>query len=130
MNDKCTTSLYENCDDLQVNVIGDGRSTPVVVAGDKLVNHEELVRIGSSIELPASIKDTRAILSNKVFEWVLPSVAMLSWPMFWVTQVAYGVMNHPSLSQNLDVMLLRWLIILFDISDIYKIIQTVERCIL
>lgn len=48
-------------------MIGDGRGEVVTVAGDKLYDHENLVKSGSSAPLPQPVKDTCASLSSKVF---------------------------------------------------------------
>ena len=53
---------------LQVQVIGDGTTDPVVIAGDKLSNENELANIASSLALPTSIQTTRASLGDKLFE--------------------------------------------------------------
>lgn len=49
-------------------MIGDGTGTPVTIAGDKLTNEEELKRVSSDLAIPDSIKGTRRILGNKLFE--------------------------------------------------------------
>jgi len=51
-----------------VHVIGDGTADPVVIAGDKLSDENELSNIASSLALPTSIQTTRASLGNKLFE--------------------------------------------------------------
>jgi len=53
---------------LQVQVIGDGTVDPVVIAGDKLGDENELANIASSLTLPTCIKTTRASLGDKLFE--------------------------------------------------------------
>ena len=53
---------------LQVHIIGDGTADPVVVAGDKLSDQNELENIASSLALPTSIQTTRASLGEKLFE--------------------------------------------------------------
>jgi hypothetical protein len=35
-----------------VTVIGDGKETPVTVAGSKLTNKDELVQIGKDLKMP------------------------------------------------------------------------------
>jgi len=57
------TSCY-----LQVHIIGDGTADPVVVAGDKLSDQNELENIASSLALPTSIQTTCASLGEKLFE--------------------------------------------------------------
>ncbi|XP_060063644.1 circularly permutated Ras protein 1-like [Ylistrum balloti] len=52
----------------EVVVVGDGKSTPVVIAGDKLTEKEELVKIGTDLPCPGDIRTTRATLSTKIFE--------------------------------------------------------------
>ncbi|XP_069130895.1 circularly permutated Ras protein 1-like [Argopecten irradians] len=52
----------------EVVVVGDGKTTPVVIAGDKLTEKEELVKIGTDLPVPGDIKSTRSILSSKIFE--------------------------------------------------------------
>ena len=47
-------------------MIGDGRSVDVVVAGDKLSNVDELIRIGRGLPLPSSIRHSRDTLAKKV----------------------------------------------------------------
>ena len=47
-------------------MIGDGRSVDVVVAGDKLSNVDELIRIGGGLPLPSSIRHSRDALAEKV----------------------------------------------------------------
>jgi hypothetical protein len=45
-------------------VIGDGKETPVTVAGSKLTNKDELVQIGKDLKMPVSVKDTRKTRSS------------------------------------------------------------------
>ncbi len=52
----------------QVTVVGDGRSTPVTMAGDKLWSVDALVKVGGDVPLPGLIKDTHKKLSKNVFE--------------------------------------------------------------
>jgi len=52
----------------QVHVIGDGTADPVIIAGDKLSDQDELANIASSVALPTSIQMTRASLGEKLFE--------------------------------------------------------------
>lgn len=47
-------------------MIGDGRSVEVVVAGDKLSNVDELIKIGGDLPLPSSIRHSRDALAEKV----------------------------------------------------------------
>ncbi len=49
-------------------MIGDGRGTPVTVAGDKLWNIDTIVKLGGEVPLPGLIKDTHKKLSKNVFE--------------------------------------------------------------
>ena len=49
-------------------MIGDGTADPIVIAGDKLADENELVNIASSLALPTSILATRASLGEKLFE--------------------------------------------------------------
>jgi len=49
-------------------VIGDGTVDPIVIAGDKLNDENELANIATSLALPTSIQTTRASLSEKLFE--------------------------------------------------------------
>ena len=51
----------------EVTVIGDGKETPVTVAGSKLTNKDELVQIGKDLKMPVSVKDTRKQLGDHVF---------------------------------------------------------------
>lgn len=51
----------------EVTVIGDGKETPVTVAGNKLSNKEELIQIGKDLKMPVSVKDTRKLLGDQVF---------------------------------------------------------------
>ncbi|CAC5385248.1 unnamed protein product [Mytilus coruscus] len=51
----------------EVTVIGDGKDTPVTIAGSKLTNKEELKDIGKDLKMPVSIKDTRRQLGDQVF---------------------------------------------------------------
>ena len=51
-------------------MIGDGTADPVVIAGDKLGDENELTNIASSLALPTSIQTTRASLAEKLFKWV------------------------------------------------------------
>jgi len=51
-----------------VCIIGDGTTDPVVVAGDKLSDENELAKIAASLPLPTSIQTTRASLGEKLFE--------------------------------------------------------------
>lgn len=50
-----------------MHVIGDGTADPVVIAGDKLSDENELANIASSLALPTSIQTTRASLAEKLF---------------------------------------------------------------
>ncbi|XP_033741232.1 circularly permutated Ras protein 1-like [Pecten maximus] len=52
----------------EVVVVGDGKTTPVVIAGDKLTEKEELVKIGTDLPAPGDIRTTRSTLSAKIFE--------------------------------------------------------------
>lgn len=52
---------------IQVHVIGDGTADPVVVAGDKLSDRNEIENIASSLALPTAIQTTRASLGEKLF---------------------------------------------------------------
>ena len=52
----------------QVTVVGDGRSTPVTMAGDKLWSVDALVKLGKDVPMPGLIKDTHKKLSKTVFE--------------------------------------------------------------
>lgn len=49
-------------------MIGDGTADPVVIAGDKLGDENELTNIASSLALPTSIQTTRASLAEKLFK--------------------------------------------------------------
>ena len=49
-------------------MLGDGKSEVVTVAGDKLWSSDAVVKAGAEAPLPATVKDTRAALSKKVFE--------------------------------------------------------------
>ncbi|XP_076077752.1 circularly permutated Ras protein 1-like [Mytilus galloprovincialis] len=51
----------------EVTVIGDGKDTPVTIAGSKLTNKDELKDIGKDLKMPVSIKDTRQQLGGQVF---------------------------------------------------------------
>ncbi|CAG2197276.1 unnamed protein product [Mytilus edulis] len=51
----------------EVTVIGDGKDTPVTIAGSKLTNKDELKDIGKDLKMPVSIKDTRRQLGDQVF---------------------------------------------------------------
>ncbi len=55
-------------------VIGDGSKPPVHFSGDKLGKQDEMIQGGKDLELPTSIKDTRQMLGEKVFEYVLPKL--------------------------------------------------------
>ncbi|CAH1778659.1 unnamed protein product [Owenia fusiformis] len=54
--------------DSEVCVIGDGTNEPVTIAGDKLSNKEELIKIGAEAPLPQPIKDSKHILSDKIYQ--------------------------------------------------------------
>jgi len=54
----------------EVTVFGDGKNNTVTITGDKLSNNDELVKIGSEVALPGSIKDTCKSLSDKLFRSV------------------------------------------------------------
>ena len=53
-------------------MIGDGNYEAVTIAGDRLRNIDKLVEIGTNVPLPSAIKNTKDILSKKVFECVIP----------------------------------------------------------
>ena len=61
---QCTPCV---CTSLQVTIIGDGRCQTLTMAGDKLSNTDALVKVGEEVPMPAAIKDTRKVLSEKVF---------------------------------------------------------------
>lgn len=46
--------------------MGDGQSTGVVVAGDKLSNVDELLGIGGELPLPSSVSHSKDALTKKV----------------------------------------------------------------
>lgn len=50
--------------------MGDGSGIPLTIAGDKLCNVEELMKVGSEVNLPTSIATSRETLSKKIFELV------------------------------------------------------------
>lgn len=50
-----------------MTIIGDGRMTPVTVAGDKLSDSKAIIDVGRAISLPATIRETQRALSKKVF---------------------------------------------------------------
>jgi len=52
----------------EVTVFGDGSGEALTVAGDRLRDMDELVKIGTKIPLPSAVKDTRDNLSKKVFK--------------------------------------------------------------
>lgn len=52
----------------EVTVIGDGKSDPVSIAGDKLGNKDTLKTIAGEQTLPAAVKTTRKSLGEKLFE--------------------------------------------------------------
>lgn len=54
--------------DSEVTLIGDGKSNPVSIAGDKLGKKDTLKTIAAEQTLPAAIKTTRKSLGEKVFE--------------------------------------------------------------
>ena len=49
-------------------MIGDGKSEPISVAGDKLGNKDTLKSIAAEIPFPEAIKSTRQQLGKKLFE--------------------------------------------------------------
>ncbi|KAK6171244.1 hypothetical protein SNE40_019473 [Patella caerulea] len=49
-------------------VMGDGSTTDQTIAGSKLDKLEELEKLGAELTLPKPIKNTKQILSNKVFD--------------------------------------------------------------
>lgn len=51
----------------EVTVIGDGKETPVTVAGNKLTDKEELVKIGQDLKMPIAVKESRKQLGEQVF---------------------------------------------------------------
>ena len=53
----------------EVTIFGDGKNDSVVVTGDKLNDHDALVKVGTEASLPASIKDTRESLGSKLFRY-------------------------------------------------------------
>jgi len=53
---------------VKVTVFGDGSGEALTVAGDRLRDMDELVKIGTKIPLPSAVKDTRDNLSKKVFK--------------------------------------------------------------
>lgn len=51
-------------------MIGDGKGEPVIVAGDKLSDKDQLLSIGTDLGMPGSVKDTRLKLGEKIFGYV------------------------------------------------------------
>lgn len=51
----------------EIQVIGDGKGEPVIVAGDKLNDKDQLISIGTDLGMPGSVKDTRLTLGEKIF---------------------------------------------------------------
>ena len=49
-------------------VIGDGSSDPVTFSGDKLNSAAGLIKAGAEMALPDTIKESRKILGDKLFE--------------------------------------------------------------
>ena len=49
-------------------MVGDGKSDPVSIAGDKLGKKDTLKTIAAEQTMPAAIKTTRKSLGEKVFE--------------------------------------------------------------
>ena len=56
---------------IQVVVVGDGSGDPVHIAGDKLSDRVELIKIGKESGMPNAVRETRTSLGNKIFEWVV-----------------------------------------------------------
>jgi len=55
----------------QVTVYGDGKGDTVHVVGDKLTRRESLAEVAHEQPFPDNIKNTRHLLSKKLFEYVL-----------------------------------------------------------
>eukprot|EP00118_Oscarella_pearsei_P025546 m.308356 g.308356 ORF g.308356 m.308356 type:complete len:751 (+) comp43845_c0_seq1:107-2359(+) len=51
----------------EVTVLGDGSGTPLVIAGDKMADKDELMRLGSEANLPQKVGHMGKSLSEKVF---------------------------------------------------------------
>ena len=60
----------------EVTIFGDGKNDGVVVTGDKLNDHDALVKVGTEASLPASIKDIRKSLGAKLFRYIHMHVRM------------------------------------------------------
>ena len=48
--------------------MGDGSGDPVHIAGDKLSDRVELIKIGKESGMPNAVRETRTSLGNKIFE--------------------------------------------------------------
>ena len=49
-------------------MVGDASAPELVVAGDKLGDREALLKVAEEVTQPNSIKDSRNVLGDKVFE--------------------------------------------------------------
>ena len=50
-----------------MKVTGDGTGEEVTVSGQKLMDKEELTKVGTELPCPKPIKETRASLGDKIF---------------------------------------------------------------
>ena len=64
-NTKISLVTFNN----EVTVFGDGKNDAVVITGDKLNDNDALVKVGTEVGLPGSIKDTCDALSSKLFRY-------------------------------------------------------------
>ena len=55
---------------LQVCVIGDGKTEPLTIAGNKLKDTAELEKIGAELTMPESVAASRKTLGEKLFWYV------------------------------------------------------------
>jgi len=51
-----------------VTILGDGKQEPLVIAGDRLNNYEELIQIGDNFHLERTIHESKGDLEKKLWE--------------------------------------------------------------
>ena len=68
---------------VQVTVIGDGTGEEIVVSGQKLLDKDELLKVGAELACPKAVKDTRKSLEEKLYKlvtWLKPTMCSCAIP--------------------------------------------------
>jgi len=60
--------LYAVCFNNEVKLLGDGTQEPLIIAGDKLYNHDAILELGKTFKIVNCIKESKEVLSKKLYE--------------------------------------------------------------